>query len=160
MRLTPSHHALGRNSIDLVCVAQDGVRRPPLFARKGGGLKAAEAQNKRAGESRLALFAPRMGAYWPRPPEMLQNTFLTWLPSTIRTTMTTTAIKTRMRAYSTIPCPSSRLSSARRRRYRLVNMLDSPPFGSTFRMDPVSHRVAFIATRVPRRHDERFLTSP
>src|SRR5213080_806006 len=35
---------------------------------------------------------------------MLQNTFLTWLPRIIRTTMTTTAIKTRIRAYSTIPC--------------------------------------------------------
>src|SRR5947209_7890005 len=53
---------------------------------------------------------------------MLQNTFLTWLPRRMRTTITTTAINTRIRAYSTIPCPSSRLNRARRRRYRLVNM--------------------------------------
>src|ERR1700736_3890523 len=38
---------------------------------------------------------------------MLQNTFSTWLPRTISTTITTTAIRTRIRAYSTIPWPSS-----------------------------------------------------
>src|SRR5207245_4950567 len=47
---------------------------------------------------------PRLAScYCPRPPEMLQNTFCTWLPSTISTTITTTAINTRIRAYSTIP---------------------------------------------------------
>src|SRR5947209_8134676 len=62
----------------------------------------------------------RDAAYWPIAPEILQNTFLTWLPRMIRTTITTTAIKTRMRAYSTMPCPSSRLSSARRDRKSVV----------------------------------------
>src|SRR5205807_2689484 len=74
-------------------------------------------------------FSLGVEAYWPRPPEMLQKTFLTWLPRMISTTMTTTAIKTRIRAYSTIPCPSSRLSSARRRRYRFANMVFTSRLG-------------------------------
>ncbi len=41
MRLRASHHALGPNSIGLVCVVQDALQRPPLFGRKAGGLKAA-----------------------------------------------------------------------------------------------------------------------
>src|SRR5437588_6287674 len=70
----------------------------------------------------------RDAAYWPIAPEILQKTFLTWLPRMIRTTITTTAIRTRMRAYSTMPCPSSRLSSSRRRRNKLVSICGSPPF--------------------------------
>src|SRR5205807_4190937 len=76
----------------------------------------------------LSMALVAQPSYWDRPPEMLQKTFLTWLPRMIRTTITTTAIKTRMRAYSTMPCPSSRLSSSRRRRYKLVSICVSPPF--------------------------------
>src|SRR5712691_2511809 len=39
---------------------------------------------------------------------MLQKTLATWLPRTISSTITTTAIKTRISAYSTIPWPRSR----------------------------------------------------
>src|SRR5207237_7647007 len=99
-------------------------------------LPCATQKTKRARLRRLSLVAPKSdGAYWPRPPEMLQNTFLTWLPRRIRTTMTTTAINTRIRAYSTIPCPSSRLNRARRRRYRLVNMDFTSRFGDWSQSD-------------------------
>src|SRR5438309_4804217 len=54
---------------------------------------------------------------------MLQKTFCTWLPTTIRTTMTTTAIRTRMRAYSTMPCPSSRVRARRSRRSGAVSVM-------------------------------------
>src|SRR5919204_6244447 len=61
MRLTPSHHALGRNSIDRVCVAQDGVRRPPLFARKGGRLKAAEGAKQESRRKPALSFCSQNG---------------------------------------------------------------------------------------------------
>ena len=50
------------------------------------------------GRSALALGS----GYPPMAPEMLQKTFCTWLPTIIRTAITTTAMSTRMSAYSTM----------------------------------------------------------
>src|SRR5207237_1858196 len=83
----------------------------PLGGQSGGFGGRRHPLKKRA--PHWGPFSLGVEAYWPRPPEMLQKTFLTWLPRMISTTMTTTAIKTRFRAYSTIPCPSSRLSRLR-----------------------------------------------
>jgi hypothetical protein len=61
--------------------------------------------------------------YVPRPLLMFEKTLFTCWPTTVRTTMTTTAIRTRINAYSVMPCPPSsscRCDSCRRIRASTV----------------------------------------
>src|SRR4029077_4016692 len=63
-------------------------------------------QNHEAAAASHGKSLPALG-YCPIAPLMLQKTFATWLPRMISSTITTTAIKTRISAYSTIPWPCS-----------------------------------------------------
>src|SRR5712664_2143472 len=91
-------------------------------ARRQGSLVATHAAAEAAGKDHEAAAAAhgmslRAEAYCPMAPLMLQKTLATWLPRTISTTITTTAIRTRINAYSTIDWPRSssiKLASVRR----------------------------------------------
>src|SRR4029077_15755646 len=92
----------------------------PLFGPQGGAAPA--RQNHEAAAASHGKSLPALG-YCPIAPLMLQKTFATWLPRMISSTIPTTAIKTRISAYSTIPWPCSlRTPRQTRRKSPRINM--------------------------------------
>ena len=57
-------------------------------------------------EATLGTVPARDSAYVPRAPTTFENTLEIWLPMVSRMTITTIETKTKIKAYSTIPCPT------------------------------------------------------